>query len=128
MRVDFDAFRVLRRQRALLDVAPARRRIMSLGCGWKARIGPLYPSGGLCDCETQSMAPEAGKLACPDSDGLRVSWAGIQIAFILEEIEAVMQRCAIASNQAVLWTCLKLLDVNQPARGFGRLLACEFDP
>ena len=32
---------------------------MSPGCGWKAQIGPLYPSGGLCDCETQLMAPES---------------------------------------------------------------------
>ncbi len=31
---------------------------MSSGYGWKARIGPRYPSDGLCDCETQLMAPE----------------------------------------------------------------------
>jgi hypothetical protein len=128
MRADFDAFRVHRRQRALLDLGPARRSIMSLACGWEALIGPLYPSSGLCDCETQSMCPEAGKLARPDRGGLRVNWAGIQIAFFIEKIEAVVQRSAIAGNQAVQWKCLKLLDVNQPARGLGRLLAREFDP
>lgn len=31
---------------------------MSLGFGHLARIGHLYPSGGLCDYEIQSMAPE----------------------------------------------------------------------
>ncbi len=31
---------------------------MSLGFGDLARIGHLYPSGGLCDYEIQSMAPE----------------------------------------------------------------------
>jgi len=31
---------------------------MALGCGWKARIGQLYPSAGLCDYEPQAMAPE----------------------------------------------------------------------
>jgi maleate isomerase len=30
---------------------------MTLGFGWKARIGQLYPSGGLCDYEPQFMAP-----------------------------------------------------------------------
>ena len=30
---------------------------MTLGFGWKARIGQLYPSGGLCDYEPQVMAP-----------------------------------------------------------------------
>nr|WP_315594124.1 AroM family protein [uncultured Cupriavidus sp.] len=31
---------------------------MSLGFGYLARIGHLYPSGGLCDFEIQRMAPE----------------------------------------------------------------------
>ena len=31
---------------------------MSIGFGFKARIGHLYPSGGLCDYEIQAMAPE----------------------------------------------------------------------
>lgn len=31
---------------------------MSSGFGHRARIGHLYPSGGLCDYEIQSMAPE----------------------------------------------------------------------
>lgn len=31
---------------------------MSLGFGTRARVGHLYPSGGLCDYEIQAMAPE----------------------------------------------------------------------
>jgi maleate isomerase len=31
---------------------------MSLGFGYRARIGHLYPSGGLCDYEPQLMAPD----------------------------------------------------------------------
>ncbi|MFB9121871.1 arylmalonate decarboxylase [Paraburkholderia dipogonis] len=31
---------------------------MSIGFGFLARIGHLYPSGGLCDFEIQAMAPE----------------------------------------------------------------------
>ncbi|MFB9947980.1 hypothetical protein ACFFP0_03920 [Rhizobium puerariae] len=31
---------------------------MSLGFGYRARIGQLYPSGGICDFEMQRMAPE----------------------------------------------------------------------
>jgi maleate isomerase len=30
---------------------------MSIGFGFKARIGHLYPAGGLCDYEIQAMAP-----------------------------------------------------------------------
>lgn len=31
---------------------------MSIGFGYKKRIGQLYPSGGLCDFEVQLMAPD----------------------------------------------------------------------
>lgn len=31
---------------------------MSIGFGYRARVGHLYPSGGICDYEVQQMAPE----------------------------------------------------------------------
>lgn len=31
---------------------------MAPGVGWKARIGQLYPSAGVCDYEPQAMAPQ----------------------------------------------------------------------
>jgi maleate isomerase len=36
----------------------SKSKYMSLGFGTLARIGQLYPSGGLCDYEIQLMAPE----------------------------------------------------------------------
>lgn len=31
---------------------------MTGGFGWRARIGQLYPAGGLADSEPQTMAPD----------------------------------------------------------------------
>ena len=60
-------------------------------------------------------------------DGLLISCAGIQIAPVLERIEQEFGRPVIASNQALVWHCLRLLDLPDRPAGFGALLAGGFD-
>jgi maleate isomerase len=60
-------------------------------------------------------------------DGLLISCAGIQIAPVLERIEQEFGRPVIASNQALVWHCLRLLDLPDRPAGFGALLAGCFD-
>ena len=62
-----------------------------------------------------------------DCDGLLISCAGIQIASVLERIEKEFGRPVIASNQALVWHCLRLLGLPDRTAGFGALLAGEFD-
>lgn len=56
-------------------------------------------------------------------DGLLISCAGIQIAHQLQAIEQYLQRPVVASNQALLWYCLKQLKLHLPTPGYGSLLA-----
>lgn len=58
-----------------------------------------------------------------DMDGLLISCAGIQVAKELAAIEHMLQRPVVASNQALLWYCLKHLQLKVPVYGFGSLLA-----
>ncbi|TAK82240.1 MAG: arylmalonate decarboxylase [Betaproteobacteria bacterium] len=62
-----------------------------------------------------------------DCDGLLISCAGIRIASVLETIEQEFGRPVIASNQALVWHCLRLLGLPERASGFGALLAGDFD-
>jgi len=62
-----------------------------------------------------------------DCDGLLISCAGIQIAPVLGRIEREFGRPVIASNQALVWHCLRLLDLPDRPAGFGALLAGDFD-
>lgn len=69
----------------------------------------------------------AEELRSADADGLLISCAGIQIGAVLEEIETRFARPVIASNQAVVWHCLRRLGISDRPSGYGQLLAGRFD-
>lgn len=77
--------------------------------------------------QPQHWVELARTLRDTDCDGLLISCAGIQIASVLETIEQEFGRPVIASNQALVWHCLRLLGLPDRPVGFGGLLAGNFD-
>ena len=69
----------------------------------------------------------ARELKNADVDGLLISCAGIQIGTVLAEIEKDFGKPVIASNQAVVWHCLRRLKLDDRPSGYGALLAGRFD-
>lgn len=61
-------------------------------------------------------------------DGLVFSCAGIRISTELEAIEHLTGLPVVASNQALLWYLLLVLDIHDRSDGYGSLLAGVFDP
>lgn len=97
-------------------------------------IAVVASAGQPCaDPVTQGLIPPArwralaAGLGGTDCDGLLISCAGIQIAAVLGTIEEAFGRPVIASNQALVWHCLRLLGLPDRPAGFGRLLAGAFD-
>jgi maleate isomerase len=60
-------------------------------------------------------------------DGLLISCAGIQVGAVLEEIEQILGRPVVTSNQSLIWHCMRLLGIKDPVHGFGSLLAGQHD-
>jgi maleate isomerase len=60
------------------------------------------------------------------ADGLLISCAGIRVAPVLAAIEAEFGRPVVASNQALLWQCLRRCGVPDRPDGYGALLAGAF--
>ncbi|WP_327107320.1 maleate cis-trans isomerase family protein [Nonomuraea glycinis] len=60
--------------------------------------------------------------ALQQADGLLISCAGIRVAPVLADIEREFGRPVIASNQALLWRCLRMTGVQDRPAGFGALL------
>ncbi len=87
-----------------------------------------------CDdpVEQGSIAPErwveiARPLHDTDCDGLFISCAGIQVSPVISLIEERLGRPVVTSNQALVWHCLRLLEIPDRPSGFGALLAGQFD-
>lgn len=86
---------------------------MSGGFGWRARIGQLYPSGGLADSEPQAMAPE-GVLFL--TTRVRYSKVGIEPGKQqLHDLESHARLLADAAVQLILFNCTSSSMVAGPA-------------
>lgn len=69
----------------------------------------------------------ASSLGESDADALLISCAGIQLAAALGSIEQRFGRPVVASNQVLLWHCLRMLQLADRPRGYGALLEGQFD-
>ncbi len=54
-------------------------------------------------------------------DGLFVSCTALKVVDILDEVEKKFNTTVISSNQAIIWDCLKLLDIKMKVYGYGKL-------
>lgn len=76
---------------------------MALGFGWKARIGQLYPSGGLCDYEPQAMAPEGVQFI---TTRLSFAKAGLENdVALVRELETHARLVADAQVRLIAFNC-----------------------
>lgn len=85
---------------------------MSIGFGHLARIGHLYPSGGLCDFEIQAMAPEGVQFVTT-----RLPFRDTSIESdhtLIDDIEAHAQLLADAKVDLIATNCTAAGVVNGP--------------
>ncbi len=58
----------------------------------------------------------------PDADAIFISCGALRTVDVIEEIEASVGKPVIASNQAMLWHCLRLAGIDDQFDGLGRLV------
>lgn len=71
--------------------------------------------------QVYALGKEAAALA-PDADALFVSCGNLRTIEVIPALEAEIARPVISSNQALLWSSLRLAGIEDPVRGFGSLL------
>jgi maleate isomerase len=79
------------------------------------------------DVEIAAIAPAsivaaARALDAPDVEAIFLSCTGMRGLAVIEELEAMLGKPVIASNQAMAWHALRLAGYDAPLAGFGRLL------
>jgi maleate isomerase len=59
----------------------------------------------------------------PEAEGYLLSCTNTTMIEAIEELERLFKKPVVASNQAVLWSCLRKLDVGRELKGPGKLFA-----
>ena len=57
----------------------------------------------------------------PDADAIFLSCSGIRALEVVNEIEAIIGKPVITSNQAQMWSCLRRAGIEDKITGFGRI-------
>jgi maleate isomerase len=75
-----------------------------------------------------TVAPErwieiVSKNLRPEADGYVLSCTNTTMIEAIEELERLFKKPVVASNQAVLWSCLRKLNVGRELKGPGKLFA-----
>ena len=79
------------------------------------------------DSDMVRVAPDfiaefAASLDRPDADAVFVSCGALRTLDVIGEIEDAVGKPAIASNQAMIWNCLRMAGIEDRFEGYGRLL------
>ena len=61
------------------------------------------------------------EIDCDDADAVYLSCTGIRSLDIIEKVEAQINKPVITSNQAQMWSALRLAGINDNLKGFGQL-------
>ena len=69
----------------------------------------------------ESLKESIGNIDLEKVDGLFVSCTALKIVDILDQVEKKFNTTVISSNQAIIWDCLQLLDMNVKIPGYGKL-------
>jgi maleate isomerase len=63
------------------------------------------------------------EIDCADADAIFLSCGGIRSAEVAQEIEAVVGKPVITSNQAQMWSCLRRAGIIDTIEGFGQIFS-----
>jgi maleate isomerase len=69
----------------------------------------------------ESLKENIAKINLDNVDGLFVSCTALKIVDILDEVEKKFNTTVISSNQAIIWDCLRLLNIDTYVPGYGEL-------
>ena len=69
----------------------------------------------------KSLLDNIAKINLENVDGLFVSCTALKILDILEKIEKKNNTTVVSSNQAIIWDCLRLSNIDIKINGYGKL-------
>ncbi len=80
------------------------------------------------DSEIASIDPKylieiINKLDHKDADAIFISCTALRAVEVLDQIEKQASKYVISSNQAIIWECLRSVNINNSINGYGKLFS-----
>ncbi len=60
-----------------------------------------------------------------ESEGIFISCTAMPVLDIIKDLENIIEKPVLSSNQTIIWDCLRSVKINSPIYGFGKLLESE---
>src|SRR5690606_2270448 len=80
------------------------------------------------DCVSPDFLREyARAVDRPDAEALVICCGAMRAVDVIQEIEDELGKPVIASNQAMLWDCLRLAGIDDRVEGFGRIFNVDIE-
>ena len=57
-----------------------------------------------------------------EAEAIFVSCTAMPILSLINDIEKIINKPILSSNQAIIWDCLRSVKINKPIYGYGKLL------
>jgi maleate isomerase len=58
-----------------------------------------------------------------DAEAVFISCTALRAVEVLDQIEKRISKCVISSNQAIIWDCLRSVNINNTINGYGKLFS-----
>ena len=83
----------------------------------------LDGSDAYCATPAKFWRDRVTAAARPNADAYLISCANISVFGVIEDLETLLDRPIVTSNQAVIWDALRLIGWRMPPHHLGRLFA-----
>jgi maleate isomerase len=89
-----------------------------LAFSWLGKHGPA-----MADIAPETLYRQVREVDRPDSEAVFISCVGLHTFQIIEKLERDLAKPVITSNQATIWSMLRMAGIADKIKGFGKLLA-----
>ena len=79
----------------------------------------------IANVDPKCLIETVDKIDHKDAEAVFISCTALRAVEVLDQIEKRISKYVISSNQAIIWDCLRSVNINNNIRGYGKLFAHE---
>ena len=77
----------------------------------------------IANVDPKCLIETIDKIDHKEADAVFISCTALRAVEVLDQIEKRISKCVISSNQAIIWDCLRSVNINKSISGYGKLFS-----